>query len=141
MHGCFFSVFAEALEARSQLASRPNLRSSKELSAAFAGSPSDEAHLFESVADSCVLPTKHEASWGGDNSTAQVLGPQVLHTREGCFYRSPGIANEFFSLTHHTRWQYTSCNIPSGCRHSRRPPNAWEANENGCKEDQVQVRP
>jgi hypothetical protein len=39
-------------------------------------------------------------------------GMQSLHTWIGGF---PGVgqcAVAFFSLTHHTRWQYTSCNIP-----------------------------
>src|SRR3954467_800761 len=45
-----------------------------------------------------------------------------MRTQVGGFSGPTEIANEFFSLTHHTRWQYTSCNIPSGCRQSSRLP-------------------
>jgi hypothetical protein len=105
-----------------RLACRPNLRSSGGLESSLAGWSSHCRQAAETVTFFRTGSAKIAPSWGGGRSTAQVRGSQLLHTPEGCFYRSSRIANEFFSLTHHTRWQYTSCNIPSGRWHSRHLP-------------------
>ena len=49
------------------------------------------------------------------------------------FFGAPRIASEFFSLTHHNRWQYTSCNIPSDWGHPDLGPNAGRQSKMAAK--------
>jgi hypothetical protein len=81
-------------------------------------------------------PTDMWSFLGFLQSTKQVRCLQGMRPSNAVFFGAVGIASEFFSLTHHNRWQYTSCNIPS--KSGPIPalaPNCWEAIENGCKED------
>jgi len=58
-------------------------------------------------------PTDTAGFLGIVKSTKQVRCLQRVRPSNAVFCRHPEIASEFFSLTHHNRWQYTSCNIPS----------------------------
>jgi hypothetical protein len=86
-------------------------------------------------------PTDTWSFLGTWESTKQVRCLQRLQPSNTVICGHGEIASEFFSLTHHNRWQYTSCNIPS--KWGPIPAlatNCWEAIENGCKEDPYQVR-
>jgi hypothetical protein len=78
-------------------------------------------------------PTDTWSFLGTWKSTKQVRCLQRVRPCIPLFFGPPRIASEFFSLTHHNRWQYTSCNIPSDWGHPDLGPNAGRQSKMAAK--------